>query len=172
MNDKYTEWVGTAQVVEARYATGGGYHARGIVYSYADQPTVGILKADGSSTDWMAHLCVPVEPKPGEFDKAMERRQSGTGGSVAFLESEVAFWRARAETAEQRLKDAANFYPEAPPEPPVGTVFVRVGGDVAWARREDGWHCGRQGPCPSCPCEWVEACDFGIGDRRFERRLP
>lgn len=93
-------------------------------------------------------------------------------GSVAFLESEVAFWRNRAETAEQRLKDAANFYPEAPPEPPIGTVFVRVGGDVAWARREDGWHCGRQGPCPSCPCEWVEACDFGIGDRRFERRLP
>lgn len=172
MSDKYTEWVRTAQVVEARYATGDGCHARGVVYAYTDRPTVHLRKADGSKTDWIADLCVPVEPLPGEFDKAMERWARGASESTAFLESEVAFWRTRAETAEQRLKDAANFYLGASPEPPIGTVFVRIGGDVAWARREDGWHCGRQGPCPSCPCEWVEACDFGIGDHRFERRLP
>lgn len=68
MSDKYTEWVRTAQVVEARYATGDGCHARGVVYAYTDRPTVHLRKADGSKTNWIADLCVPVEPLPGEFD--------------------------------------------------------------------------------------------------------
>lgn len=172
MTDKYSSWVATAQVVEARYATGDGCHARGVVYAYTDRPTVYLRKADGSKTDWIADLCVPVEPKPGEFDKAMERWARGTGESVAFLESEIAFWRDRAETAEKRLKDAADFYPGAPPEPPLGTTYVGADGEVAWTRREDGWHCGRKTSCFSCPCEWFEAWDFGVGRGGHERRLP
>jgi hypothetical protein len=89
-----------------------------------------------------------------------------------YQQDEVAYWRSRAETAEQRLKEAANFYPDVPPEPPVGTVYTNVNGGVAWTRHEDGWHCGRKGMCLSCPCEWTEAWDLSIRDPRFIRTLP
>lgn len=88
-----------------------------------------------------------------------------------YRDDEVAHWRSRAEAAEQRLREAASFYPVNPPEPPVGTTYTNPDGTVAWVRREDGWHCGRTEPCRNCPCDWDEAWEFGIRDPKLTRTL-
>lgn len=90
---------------------------------------------------------------------------------VVFLESEVAFWRARAETLEVLLREAGKFSEETPPEPPLGTEYW-INGHRAWSRREDGWHCWDTHDCRNCPCEWLEAWDMGLRGGRHERRLP
>ncbi|WP_409186702.1 hypothetical protein F9C11_21675 [Amycolatopsis sp. VS8301801F10] len=172
MND-YSKWVRDGQRVEARYATGSGVHATGYVYAYADRPTVHIVQPDGGDLSWIADLCVPVDGGSNDARNAALAKR-GTGGTVSAaasqLEREVAYWQARAEAAEKRLKDAAEFYPDNPPEPPVGTQYLRRDGTIAWERREDGWRCGRP-DCYTCPTDWSDALDSGISEAA-ERKLP
>jgi len=56
----YRQWVRDGQIVDARYATGRGVHARGVVYGYCDRPTLLIRCADGSTVSWVADLCEPT----------------------------------------------------------------------------------------------------------------
>lgn len=84
---------------------------------------------------------------------------------------EVTYWRNRAKAAEQRIREAAGFYPDDPPEPPIGTTYARADGTMTWVRREDGWHCSKN-LCFNCPCDWAEACQFGLLDESMVRTLP
>jgi hypothetical protein len=174
MNTNYEWWVRNGQLVEARYAHGDGVHAKGYVFAYANRPTVHIVRPDGTELTWIADLCVPADGGSNEARNAALARRGHDGGATVAAEhlaQELAYWRGRAVEAERRLKKAADFYPDPPPEPPVGTVFLRED-KVAWQRSDDGWHCTRAG-CQNCPCEWLEAWEFGdIADDDLERKLP
>jgi hypothetical protein len=87
-----------------------------------------------------------------------------------FHEQEVAYWRDRAEAAEDRIRQAAGFYPDVPPEPPVGTEYLD-GDVVAWRRADDGWYCARL-QCPACPADWPDAWDSHLSRGGYTRRLP
>lgn len=87
-----------------------------------------------------------------------------------FHDREVAYWRRRAEAAEDRLRVAATFYPDVPPEPPVGTEYLQDG-EVGWRRTDDGWYCARIA-CPSCPVEWPEVWDRDLSRGTYTRRVP
>jgi hypothetical protein len=89
---------------------------------------------------------------------------------LPFLEREVAYWRARAEAAEDRIRQAAGFYPDAPPEPPVGTAYL-AGDVVVWQRTGSGWYCLRAG-CRNCPAEWAEVWDRDLSRGGYTQRLP
>lgn len=89
-----------------------------------------------------------------------------------FRDEELAYWQRRAHAAEDRIRQAAVSYPDAPPEPPVGTEYIHVAsGSVAWRRTDDGWYCNRLG-CRNCPVEWVEAWDWTVSRGGYTRRLP
>ncbi|MFB9687687.1 hypothetical protein [Amycolatopsis plumensis] len=95
---------------------------------------------------------------------------------TTYLEQEVEYWRARAKAAEQRLREAADFYPDNPPEPPVGTEYGVPGSDVvAWRRTDEGWFCAGEA-CRNCPVEWGEVWDRDLSlvsrEAVLERRLP
>lgn len=87
-----------------------------------------------------------------------------------FLEAEVDHWRRRAEEAENRLKEAASFFPPAPPEPPIGTRYTYEGA-FSWRRCDDGWHCAAI-ECRDCPTDWGEVWDRDICRGGFDRELP
>ena len=71
----YEQWVRDGQYVEAGYASGNGVHGRGKVYSYTDQPTVGIERADGTRFDWIASLCQEGDPRA-ELPQPIKLRQT------------------------------------------------------------------------------------------------
>jgi hypothetical protein len=172
---KLEKWIHGQQYVEARYATnldGPEHHAAGVAIGYTDRPTLSIRTADGRIVSWVADLCVAVE------SPTSEKAALPTGGqerspAVEHLESEVAFWRGKAESLREKIKQIAKLDPLMPPEPPVGTVYFSQHGVKIWDRRHDGWHCWRDGEeCRNCPCEWDEAWDFGIESDGNTRRLP
>jgi hypothetical protein len=89
-----------------------------------------------------------------------------------FHDREVAYWRARAEAAEDRIRVAAGFYPDTPPEPPIGTEYLWTdSGRVGWRRTADGWYCAHL-DCRNCPAEWAEAWDLHLSRGGYTRRLP
>lgn len=92
---------------------------------------------------------------------------------TTYLEQAVAYWRARAEAAEQRLREAAGVHPDIPPEPPIGTDYVLSDGDVVWRRTDLGWFCARA-CCLNCPAEWAEVWDRDLSGPRsgLAQRLP
>lgn len=65
-DDKYEGWVRDDVIVDARYAQGGGVHARGRVVAYWNRPTVMIITDDGERKSWIADLCEPAELTDGE----------------------------------------------------------------------------------------------------------
>jgi hypothetical protein len=91
-------------------------------------------------------------------------------GEPTFLEQEVAYWRQRAEAAEDRIRQAAGFYPDVPPEPPVGAEYL-YGDLVVWRRTGFGWYCLRV-ECRDCPAEWLEVWDRDLSRGGYTLRLP
>lgn len=175
MND-YTQWVRDGQIVDARYATGPGVHARGVVYGYADRPTLLLRKADGSTVSWIADLCQPTTGEDVDrFVAAM--RPARSEYSIQYLAEEEQYWRAQYSelmtavlTATGGLRGHARS--AMPPEPPVGTRYSDADGSERWRREADGWHCGREG-CRNCPAEWDEVWDRDVSVvRDWTRQLP
>jgi hypothetical protein len=166
----YSAWVRDGQYVEARYASYDGVHARGWVYAYSDKPTVHLVQADGADFTWNAELCAPVGDASDEARRAALALRGRVTGSVPYLESEVAYWRERAEALERKIQELPKIASLLPPEPPIGTVYIDEHGAKGWERREDGWHCARG--CRNCPCDWLEAWDMGIRRGGGTRRLP
>lgn len=98
---------------------------------------------------------------------------SAPSGDDSFHDTEVAYWRDRAEALEKRVRQLTELDTALPPEPPVGTVYFNNHGVKTWDRRDDGWYCMRSAvECLNCPCEWIEAWDFGLRYGGGSRRLP
>jgi hypothetical protein len=92
--------------------------------------------------------------------------------TIDYRDAEVAYWRARAEAAEDRIRQAAGFYPDTPPEPPVGTEYLWAdSGRVGWRRTDNGWYCARI-DCFACPAEWGDVWDAHLSRGGYTRRLP
>jgi hypothetical protein len=91
------------------------------------------------------------------------------------LRAEVAFWTDRAEKALELLRQiqsqAAEGFVEVPPEPPVGTKFLDLDGEVTWERDGFGWHC-RRDDCDNCPASWFEAYEWDAYRPDLRRVLP
>jgi hypothetical protein len=87
-----------------------------------------------------------------------------------YRDQEITYWQQRAEAAEERIRQAGEFFPDVPPEPPVGTEYLD-GGEVWWRRTGDGWYCARVS-CSACPAEWGDVWESQLARGRLTRRLP